>query len=364
MASTIEVADSGGPGPGSGSATGSPPAPSRRTKGSSWRYLARRIRFYLVAAWVAITLNFLIPRLMPGDPAGAILESMRRRQPVSPTQERAIRRLFGAGDEPLWRQYTGYLNQLVHGDLGISTAFYPTPVTEVLRSGIWWTLGLVGTTTLIAFVLGTVLGIFAGRRPGGRLDSVMAPLSTFVGALPFFAVAQLLQLFLAGKLGWFPDIHGYDVDNLVPAFDIYFVPSVLYHAVLPAVTIVIGSIGGWLLGMRNMMITTISEDYVLLAEAKGLRPWRVMTQYAARNAILPSVTGLAVSLGFVVGGSLLAEAVFAYPGVGYLFFQAVTSYDFQLMQALFLIISLSVLLANFIADSVYGLIDPRAREDG
>ncbi|WP_427891770.1 ABC transporter permease [Kribbella sp. GL6] len=326
------------------------------------RYFLRRLRFYLIAAWVAITLNFLIPRLMPGNPGGAIIENLRRTQQVSPDQARAIERLFGGSDEPLWRQYVGYLDQLAHGNFGISTAFYPTPVSEVIRSGIWWTLGLVGTTTMIAFVLGVGLGIVAGRRPGKLFDSVAAPLATFIGALPFFAVAQLLQLLLAGKLGWFPDIHGYDVDNLVPAFDAYFIPSVLYHAILPAFTIIAGSIGGWLLGMRNMMITTISEDYVLLAEAKGLSIRRILTQYAARNAILPSVTGLAVSLGFVVGGSLLAEVVFAYPGVGYLFYQAVTSVDYQLMQALFLIISLSVLAANFIADSVYGLIDPRARE--
>jgi peptide/nickel transport system permease protein len=349
---------------GSGGSSPEPPPPGRRPgRSSSLRYFARRIRFYLIAAWVAITLNFAIPRFMPGDPAGAIIEEMRRRGNMSPERVRAVRLLFGAPDEPLWKQYVGYLNQLAHGDFGISIAFYPTPVTEVLKSGVWWTVGLVGTTTILAFVLGTGLGIIAGRYPGGWFDSVAAPLSTFVGALPFFAVAQLLQLFLAGQLGWFPDIHGYDVDNLVPAFDLYFIPSVIHHAILPAFTIIAGSVGGWLLGMRNMMITTISEDYVLLAEAKGLSRWRVTSQYAARNAILPSVTGLAVSLGFVVGGSLLTEVVFAYPGIGYLFYQSVTSYDYQLMQALFLIISLSVLVANFIADSVYGLIDPRARED-
>ncbi|WP_328988793.1 ABC transporter permease [Kribbella sp. NBC_01245] len=355
MTSSVEVVDSAAAPP--------PRAKPVRGRGSSWRYFARRIRFYLVATWVAITLNFFIPRLMPGDPAGAIIENLRRTQAVSAEQVRAIQRLFGGSGDPLWQQYFGYLKQLAQGDFGISTAFYPTPVSQVIGSGIWWTLGLVGTTTILAFALGTGLGILAGRKPGKGFDAIAAPLSTFIGALPFFAVAQLLQLFLAGKLGWFPDIHGYDVDNLVPAFDIYFIPSVIHHALLPAFTIIAGSIGGWLLGMRNMMITTISEDYVLLAEAKGLSPRRVMTQYAARNAILPSVTGLAVSLGFVVGGSLLAEVVFAYPGVGYLFYQSVTSVDYQLMQALFLIISLSVLAANFIADSVYGLIDPRARED-
>jgi peptide/nickel transport system permease protein len=301
---------------------------------------------------------------MPGDPAGAIIQEMQSRGAISPEQIQAIRLLFGAPDEPLWRQYLGYLNQLLHGDFGTSLAFYPTPVTEVIRSGIWWTVGLMGVTTVLAFLIGTLLGMFTGRRPGGLLDTVTVPVAMFVGSLPFFAVAQLLQLVLAGKLGWFPDIHGYDVDTLVPAFDVYFVSSVLQHAVLPAITIILGSVGGWLLGMRNMMITTVSEDYVLLAEAKGLNPWRITSQYAARNAILPSITGLAVSLGFVVGGSLLTEVVFAYPGIGYLFYQSVTSFDYQLMQALFLIIALSVLVANFIADSVYGLIDPRAREEG
>ncbi|GAA2393361.1 ABC transporter permease [Nonomuraea africana] len=325
------------------------------------RFLVRRVGFYLAAAWVAITLNFLLPRLMPGDPADAIIAQMSRTQQLTPDQVRSIQQLFGAPDEPLWRQYLSYLGQLTRGDLGVSTAYYPTPVSEVIGSGIWWTLTLVGTTTVLAFLIGTALGVVAGARPGSIFDSVASPLSTFLGSLPFFWVALLSVLFFSSTLGWFPLGGGWDNDIPI-GLSAEFVGSAVEHAVLPAGTILLSSVGGWLFGMRNMMITTAAEDYVLLGTAKGLSPRRVMFAYAARNAILPSVAGFATAIGFVVSGSLLAEIVYTYPGVGYLFYQSVASMDYPLMQALFLVVALSVLAANFVADSVYGWLDPRARE--
>ncbi|MGW1714670.1 ABC transporter permease [Streptomyces sp. NPDC002156] len=349
------------PAPPAGPPTADGPA-RRRRRGGRARVLLRRLGFYLATAAVAVTLNFVIPRLMPGDPASVILNKLAQRSQVNAATEKSIRALFGVPDQNLGEQYLHYLSQLAHLDFGISTAYFPQPVGEMISQGLPWTLGLVSLTTVLAFLLGTALGIVSGARPGSRLDSVLAPLATFLGSMPYFWVATMLLLLLSVSLPVFPSQNGYDL-NLEPGLNFTFVSSVIAHGFLPALTIVVSSIGGWLLGMRNMMITTVAEDYVSLAEAKGLSRWRILLAYAARNAMLPQVAGLAISIGTVVGGSLLAEAVFAYPGIGYLFYQAVVNLDYPLMQALFLIISLSVLVANFIADSVYVLLDPRTRED-
>ncbi|MEV5610611.1 ABC transporter permease [Streptomyces sp. NPDC052225] len=341
------------------------PAPAetraRRPRNGAARYFLRRLGFYALATWVALTLNFLIPRLMPGDPASALVMQMQQKQALSSEQVASIYKLFGKPGEPLWDQYVTYVGQVLHFDFGISIAYYPTPVWEVIRTGLPWTIGLVGLTAVLAFVLGTAAGVVCGSRVGSRFDSIATPAAMFLGSLPYFWVALLLLMAFGAQLGWLPLGGGYDGD-LVPSFDGPFLASVVSHGILPALTVVLSSVGGWLVGMRNMMVTTVSEDYVLLARAKGLSKGRVMFQYAARNAVLPSVAGFALTIGTVVSGQLLVEIVFAYPGVGYLLYQAVTNVDYPLMQALFLNVSLSVLAANFLADSVYGLIDPRARE--
>lgn len=333
-----------------------------RVIGGRGRVLLRRAGFYLATAWVAITVNFLVPRIMPGDPASVILDKLATKQAVTPATEEAMRALFGLPGGSLWQQYLDYLGQLSRGDLGVSTSFYPLPVSEVIAQGLPWTVALVGITTVLAFVIGTTLGAISGRRPGGPLDNVLAPLAAVLGSMPYFWVATLLVLVFAIQLPIFPGQNGADL-NAVPGWNAEFVVSAVQHAVLPALAIIVSTVGGWLLGMRNMMVTTVSEDYVLLAEAKGLSRGRVLLSYAARNAMLPQVAQLSISLGAVVGGSMLAEVVFSYPGVGFLFYQAVADLDYALMQALFLTISLSVLLANFVADSVYVLLDPRTKED-
>ncbi|WP_425825597.1 ABC transporter permease [Streptomyces fractus] len=345
-------------------ATAEAPPPVRRTAAGrlgAARYFLRRLGFYIGAAAVAVTLNFLIPRLMPGDPASALISQMQQKQNLSADQVTSIYRLFGAPGAPLWDQYVTYLGQVAHFDFGASVAYYPTPVWEVIRSGLPWTIGLVGLTAVLAFVIGTSMGVLAGSRVGSRFDSFITPASMFLGALPFFWVALLLVMAFGVQLNWLPISGAYDGDMAV-AFNGPFLMSVVTHGILPAITMVVASFGGWLVGMRNMMVTTVSEDYVLLARAKGLSKARVMFQYAARNAVLPSVAGFALTIGSAVSGQILVEIVFSYPGVGYLLYQAVSSVDYPLMQALFLIVSLTVLAANFIADSVYGLIDPRARE--
>src|SRR5580693_2094278 len=276
------------------------------------RMISRRIAFYVITAIVAITVNFFIPRLMPGNPALSVIgriQATESKQAIA-----ALEQQYGVLTKTgIWGQYMQYWSHLLHGNLGS------------------W------------------------------LDGVL-PAMTFFQAAPYFFVAILAVALFATKLGWFPANSGYDTTTLNPGLDWPFISNVLDHAVLPAVTIVLASIAGWIIGMRNMMITTMDEDYVLLAQAKGL-PSRRVVSYAARNALLPSVAGFSLAIGFIVSGALLTEIVFSYPGVGYLLFTAIGSDDYPLLQGIFLIITLAVLLANLAADFVYAFLDPRTRQE-
>ena len=323
------------------------------------RHLLRRISFYLVALWASVTLNFLIPRLVPGNPAGSLMARLHGR--ASPQSLHALEIAFGITHDPLWSQYLQYLNNLLHGDLGISITYFPTPVAAVIAQEIPWTLMLVGVSLVISFVLGTLLGVLVAWRRNSTLDALFSPLFTFFSAIPYFWLALILLYILGYLLNWFPINGGYDTTTTVPELSPDFIWSAFQHGILPAFTIVISSIAGWLLGMRNAMITTLSEDYVLMAEAKGLSQRRIMFTYAARNAILPNITSFALSLGFVVSGALLTEIVFSYPGIGYALYQAVENLDYALLQGLFLIIAIAVLGANFLADLIYVALDPRVR---
>lgn len=328
------------------------------------RYYARRVTFYVITLWAAVSLNFLIPKLMPGDPKQIFIDKfLRKGGELTPQMQNSIDLLFGAdGDASLWDQYVDYWGRLFQGDLGISITYYPQPVTELIGQALPWTVGLVGLATIISFVLGVGLGAWAGWKRGTWVDSII-PASTLLQAVPYFWLALILVSVFSVSTGWFPRIGSYDIfgfDN-GPEWSWAFVGSVIYHGFLPALTIVLSSVGGWLLGMRNMMVSTLSEDYVTTAEAKGLRRMRVAITYATRNAALPSFAGFGVALGFVVAGSVVMEQVFSYPGLGKLLFNAVQASDFALMQGTFLVITLAVLAANFLMDIIYGFIDPRAR---
>lgn len=322
------------------------------------RHLLRRISFYLVALWASVTINFIIPRLAPGDPTEALMARFQGR--MNPQAIYALRLQFGLSDAPLWAQYFQYLNNLLHGELGTSFTYFPTPVSTVLAQEVPWTLSLVGVAVIISFTLGSLIGVIIAWRRGSLIDSVLPPFLTFFSAIPYFWLALIALYIFAYTLNWFPLNGGYSTSTTV-GWNADFLLSAFTHGLLPAFTIVLASIAGWMLGMRNSMITTLTEDYVLLAEAKGLSEFRIMLMYAARNAILPNVTGFALSLGFVIGGSLLTEVVFSYPGIGYALLQAAQNSDYPLLQGIFLLIALAVLGANFVADLVYVVLDPRVR---
>jgi peptide/nickel transport system permease protein len=323
----------------------------------------RRLGFFLLTLWVALTLNFALPRLMPGNPALAAIAN--HKGAISPQALKALEAQFGLNThQNVVAQYFKYLGDVATGNFGESLTTQPgNSVGHIVLDAIPWTLGLVGVTTVLAFILGTGIGILGAWRRGGRLDSLMPPIFVIMTVIPYFWLGLILILIFGVKLHWLPYFFTYNI-TLTPGLNWAFISNVLEHAILPAFTLLILTIGTWILTMRNTMITTLAEDYVRMARAKGLPGYRIMLDYAARNAILPNLTGFAMSLGFVVGGAILIEEVFNYEGVGYLLLQAVDNDDYPLMQALFLLITVAVLLAILLSDIAVAILDPRTRGAG
>jgi peptide/nickel transport system permease protein len=280
---------------------------------------------------------------------------------LTPAQLNAIRQIYGVDTHSsLLTQYGTYLGQLAHGNLGISTAYFPTPVSTVIASAIWWTV-LLGTVSLVlGFALGAGLGILVAWRRATLVDSLVTPSTVFLASVPYFWLATAAVFILGIKLNWLPVSHSYNID-LLPAFSWSFIGDVALHAVLPAATIIAVSVGNWLIVMRSTMISVLSEDYITMAIAKGLSPLRIALNYGARNALLPVTTSAGIAVGFIVSGALLTEVVFSYSGVGYLLFTAVEGLDYPLIQGLLLIITIGVLGANLLVDGIYVLLDPRVR---
>ena len=325
------------------------------------RYLLRRLGFYAIAAWAALTINFFLPRLMPGDPATALFARFKGR--LSPEAMAGLREAFGLTDAPLIQQYFTYLGHVLQGDFGTSVTYYPQPVSQVIVTGLLWTLLLAGTAVILSFAIGSILGVVVAWWRGGWADTTLPAAFAFLGAFPYFWLAMVALYVLGFRWGLFPLGHAYS-DDLSPGWTWTFIVDVARHAALPIATVVIATLGGWMLGMRNAMISVLGSDYVALAWAKGLPPRRVVRRYAARNALLPNVTAFGMAIGFALSGSLLTEIVFSYPGQGYLLVQAVRNQDYPLMQGIFLVFTLAVLGANFLVDLVYFWLDPRTREVG
>jgi peptide/nickel transport system permease protein len=325
------------------------------------RWFLRRLGFYVFATWVALTLTFLLPRLMPGDPIGGILQHLSPAQIQSnPGIIEKYQALLGGGHQSIWHAYIEYLHRVATLDFGISTSNYPTKVSEVVARTLPYSIVLVGIAFAIAFALGTAIGAVAAWRRGKSFDTVVVPIFMALGAFPAYFTGLLIVYFLGLKLGWFPIQHAYD-NGVDPGLNWPFISSAVHHGVLPALVIVIAFAGGWVLNMRTVMINTIAEDYVAMAHAKGLRDTRVMTRYAARNAILPPLNGFAAQFATAVGGVIFVELVFSYPGAGYTLQQAALGNDYPLTQALLLVFALCPIVANFVMDLVNLVLDPRVR---
>lgn len=321
-------------------------------------FILRRFVFYLVAIFVAITFNFLMPRLMPGDPVDAMFAAAGGKLP--PETIAAYQEMLGFVDAPLWQQYLQYLSSVITLDLGPSIMLFPTPVTDVLSNTLPWTVFLAGIATILSIFIGCFIGLYASYNRGGFVDKYIPVFWQFVASMPQAVTALLIFFVFALTLSWFPLGFGFNPD-MEPGWTLAFIANVAYHAVLPLVSLMLSMIATWVFTMRNAMVNVLGEDYIAMAKAKGLSSRRIMTHYAARNAILPVVTAVSMALGFAVAGQVFIETVFNYPGIGQLIIKAVAARDYPLMQACFLLIVLCVLIANFIADILYVWLDPRLR---
>jgi peptide/nickel transport system permease protein len=324
------------------------------------KFILRRLGFYLIAFWAALTIDFFLPRLLPGDPAIAILAPMGAR--ITEGQIDALRHALGLNNAPLLQQYFTFITHIFQGDLGISYSSFPTPVISVIATGFRWTLLLGLTSLFISFIIGHLIGILGAWRRNSSFDIIMPPLFNFIGAFPAFWLALAVLYFFCWRLGWFPFGHAYS-DNLTPSFSLDYIGSVIKHLFMPAIVSILLTLQIWIQNMRNSMVSVLAEDYITMAESKGLTQNRIMFNYAARNAILPTFTGFGIALGMILSGQVLIEHVFSYPGLGFLLIRAVAARDYPLMQGLFLGLTAGMLVINFLIDILYTRIDPRIRND-
>lgn len=328
-------------------------------------YLRNRLFNLLMVIWLAATINFLVPRLVPGDPVGAILDRLESQGQIVANSAEIIalyRARFGL-DDNLFMQYLRYLRGVLTFDYGYSLSNFPATVGEIIARALPWTLGLLVTSTLISFAIAIVLGALFAWRGTPRAARLLTWVLVGLGAIPYYLLAILLLFFFAFTLNWFPTGGTTRIGNMATELSWSTVWDTLYYSTLPALSIILASIGGTALSMRGMMVTVLGEDYLFLAEAKGLHERLIFFRYAVRNAILPQVTGLAISLGNVVSGAILVEVLFSYPGMGYLLINAIRGADYTMIQGITFILVVSVAVAVFIIDLINPRLDPRILYD-
>jgi len=326
-------------------------------------YLIKRIFLFFVIVWAAASLNFFLPRIGGGDPIRSKLLQQAAAGGAAQTGMEQMVEVYQAKfglDDPLWQQYVSYLSGVFRLDFGYSMANYPTTVATVMRQAIPWTAGLLFTATILAFIIGTILGaLVAWPRSPKWLRYLLPPLLT-LSAVPFFLLGLLLVYVFAFKLQWFPLFGGY-TPGTFPAWNVDFAKDVIRHSILPAFAILLAQIGFWAIGMRGMMVTAEGEDYMVFGEASGLKGRTLFTHYAMRNALLPQTTGLALSLGQVLSGALLVEVIFNYPGIGGVLYFSIRQFDYFVIQGIIFTVVLGVALATLVLDLIYPLLDPRIK---
>jgi peptide/nickel transport system permease protein len=320
------------------------------------RYFGRKLLIYAVTFYVAVTIDWVIPRFMPGDPIQTMLSRASLRPEANQALQAYYTNVFGL-DLPVWQQYLNFWTALLHGDLGVSIWLFPQPVTKVIMRAIPYTIALLIPAILLSWFAGNKFGAYAARRKW--LDNTVLPVGYVLTATPYMWLGILLAWLLATVAGIFPIAGGYSF-ALEPSWSWAFIASLLRHWFLPFASLFLVGFGGWAIGMRNLIIYELEADYSHYLESLGA-PRRLVRRYAFRNALLPQLTGLALQLGVIVAGALVTEIVFSYPGLGYLILQAINNQDFFLIQGAFLFIIVGVLLANFLVDIVYVMVDPRTR---
>ena len=348
-----------------------PPAPPRLLDGLRnlyTNYTVRTILQALVTIWAVITFTFFLIRLMPGNPVQVYVDFLINQQNM--TYEEAYSRAasqfrFDPDASPI-TQYVEYMGQLLQGDLGLSITSSGTRVIDQIARYLPWTIFSVGLGLLISFTLGAILGTIMAYKRNTPIDHALSLLASVLSAVPNYIWGLLILIVLGVQLHWFNvgELRGTYDPSITPGFTLEFFGSVLSHVTLPVIVYVTGSVGGWMLNMRNSTISTLGEDYVNVARARGLTSSRILLAYVGRNASLPMFTLLAINIGFIIGGSVIIEELFVYKGIGSFLFWSITQRDYTSMQGVFLIITVSVVVSNLLADLLYSRLDPRVRVGG
>lgn len=326
------------------------------------KYVTKKVAWYSLTLFIAILLNFLLPRLIDGNPVDALVAHMAKGIKNTDVLKRMYEeyyRNFGL-DKPLWQQFIIYAGNVFKGDLGVSFGLFPRTVNSILASAVPWTIALQLPAILCGWLVGNVLGAYAAYKKG-LFDKLIFPVALFVSSFPFFILSIVLLYVFAVELDWFPIGGGYDI-QLTPSLSPEFILSVVKHHTLPFLSIMLVTIGGQGIGMREMALYELNSDYVNFAKLMGIRERKIIG-YVFRNSMLPQITGLALSIGTMISGALITEIVFNYPGIGTWLFSAIRRLDYPLISGCTLIITMAVLLANFLIDLVYGVIDPRIKAD-
>lgn len=326
-------------------------------------YVVKRVLQLLLIVFIAVTINFGIPRLIPGDPVESALQTKLAMTGSANVDIQAVaaayRAKFGL-DKPVWQQYLSYWGSIFSRDLGVSLVDFPQPVVEKIQSAVPWTLGLLTVSTVISFFVGSLLGALIAWPRSPRFLHFLVPPFMLLSSVPFFLLGIILLFTFSVIVPWFPPGGGFDPVSILRA-DLPTAADILYHAILPALALVLGSIGFWGLGMRAMMVSVLGEDYITFAESRGLPKQRVFLWYGMRNALLPQVTSLAISLGSILSGAVLVEVIFNYPGLGGILFLAISGKDYFVIQGIVLMLILALAVSLFVVDLIYPLIDPRIR---
>ncbi len=328
--------------------------------GLTWQYIIRRFLMMLLTIWLGISLIFLIPRLAPGDPVTAMIVRMTMREGYVENAQEIIeswKERFGLND-PLSVQYMKFMRNIVVLDFGYSLARFPTRAWDIVRPALPWSIGLLSVASVVSFIIGNTIGALMGWNKTPKWLKNVLPLSLTFTAIPFFMFGILLIYIVAFQLKWLPASGGYG-RGVTPGWNIDFIRSVIRYGTLPMLSIVLTSSGSWALGMRGLMISANSEDHFLLAQAKGLKPFRVFMRYGIRNVITPSLTAFALGIGGLISGSTLVEFIFAYPGTGFTLYQAIVTQDYTVMQAISSIMIFVTSFSVFLIDLLYPLLDPR-----
>lgn len=330
------------------------------------KYIIKRLISYFSTLFGAITATFFLFRLIPGNPIEAFIGQIMATQYTEAELAKKLieeyKAMFGLEGD-LFTQYISFLKQLLRGNLGPSLIAFPKPAQEIILQYLPWTIGLLGLAAIISWVFGVVVGAYAAWKRETKFDTIITDLAIVFSQVPYYIIAVILVLVFSYILGWLPSSGAYD-PSLTPGFTFEFIASVIRHGFLPALSLVLTQGLGWLLSTRYLTISLLAEDFLIYAEAKGLKPQRIFRRYIFKNILLPQVTGLGISLGFIIGGQIVLETIFAYPGIGLLFSRALGMLDYNVVYGILILQIFAVLTANLILDLIYPFIDPRVKYHG